>query len=114
MKKVINKIKVAENMFNEPGKALNDFSLGFIENYFFLLFLVLALFSALSFWAGFIEHLVFFQITFFFFIILLVAVAVVFYKIKKGIRFLSERFGKGVKSMLSKKEGKVVDIDIEE
>lgn len=107
-------MNITKKVLNEPGKALNDFSMGVIEKYFILAFVVLFIFAGLSFWAGFIENQIFFQITFYFFLVLLFAVGVVFYKIKKGISYLAQRLDKGMKKIIKEKNSRVVDIEAEE
>ena len=114
MKKTLNTTTSTKKIFSEPGKALSNFLLQFIEKYFTLSFIVLFVLSGLSFYAGFIENIIFFQITFFFFITILIASALVFYRIKKEIKYIAQRLDTGVKNVIERSTHNIVDVDVEE
>lgn len=114
MKRIINKVKSSSDILKNPGKALKDFSFEVIQKYVIISFTILFILLALSFWAGFVENHIFFQITFFFFAVITTALAIVFYRIRKGISYIAQRLDAGVKRVIKERNSRVVDVDPEE
>lgn len=111
MVKYFDFVRKIKRGLKNPQEFVSEASFGFIEGYFVISLMVLALFTGISIWLGFFNDIVFFKITTFFFGLLFVSVFIVFQMLKRFTERVSKKITHHMRNRLQKKDT-VIDVDV--